>query len=110
MPQGTTTVDFGAFPGKTDVTATVTGQTAITGSSLVEAWIFPAATADHSVDEHWVDPPEVFAGNVSAGTGFTIYAVAKKRSDIGQRADSLRITNIDNPRVYGLWTVAWVWN
>lgn len=110
MAQGTTTVDFGAFPGKTDVTATVTGQTAITGSSLVEAWIFPTATVDHSADEHWVDPPEVFAGNVSAGTGFTIYAVAKKRSDIGQRSDSRLILNIDNPRVYGLWTVAWVWN
>jgi len=52
----------------------------------------------------------VFAGNVVAGTGFTVYAVAKKRSDIGQRSDSRVIRNIDNPRVYGQWTVAWVWN
>jgi hypothetical protein len=110
VAQGTTTVNFGAFPGKTDATATVSGQAGITGTSLVEAWIFPTATADHSVDEHWVDPPEVFAGNVVAGTGFTVYAVAKKRSDIGQRSDSRVIRNIDNPRVYGQWTVAWVWN
>ena len=70
---GTTTINFGAFPGVSDVTATVTGQTGITGGSLVEAWIFPVATSDHSVDEHWVDPPNVRAGNVVAGTGFTIY-------------------------------------
>lgn len=110
MAQGTVTLDFGAFPGKTDATVSVTGQTGITGSSLVEAWIFPTATADHSVDEHWVDPPEVFAGNVVAGAGFTIYGVVKKRSDIGQRSDSLRVTNIDNPRIYGQWTIGWVWN
>jgi len=74
VAQGTTTVDFGAFPGKTDATATVSGQAGITGTSLVEAWIFPTATADHS------------------------------------RSDSRVIRNIDNPRVYGQWTVAWVWN
>jgi hypothetical protein len=111
MPgQGTTTVNFGAFPGSTDTSVTVTGQTGITGTSLVEAWIFPQATADHSVDEHWVDPPEVYAGNVVAGTGFTIFAVNKKRVDIGPLTDSTRVRNVDSPRVYGQWTVAWVWN
>lgn len=108
--QGTTTVDFGAFPGVTDTTAVIIGQAGILAGSLVEAWIFPTATADHSVDEHWVDPPEVFAGNVIAGTGFTIYAVSKKRAEIGPTSDSLRIRNIDMPRVYGQWTVGWVWN
>lgn len=111
MPgQGTATLDFGAFPGATDATVSVTGQTGIAGTSLAEAWIFPTATTDHSADEHWVDPPEVYAGNVSAGSGFTIYGVVKKRADIGQRGDSQVIRNIDNPRVYGKWTVAWVWN
>lgn len=108
--QGQTTIDFGTFPGATDTTATITGQTSITGGSLVEAWIAPVATADHSADEHWVDPPEVFAGNVVAGTGFTIYAVVKKRAEVGPVSDSLRIRNIDMPRVYGRWTVNWVWN
>lgn len=108
--QGTTTVNFGAFPGKTDATVDVTGQASILSGSLVEAWILPTTTADHSADEHWVDPPEVYAGNVVAGTGFTIYAVVKKRADIGQRSDSRLIRNVDNPMVYGQWTVAWVWN
>lgn len=108
--QGTATLNFGAFPGVTDATVTITGQTGITGSSLVEAWIFPTATADHSADEHWVDPPEVFAGNVVAGTGFTIYGVVKKRAEIGPVVDSQRIRNIDMPTVYGQWTIGWVWN
>lgn len=103
--QGTATIDFGAFPGKTDASVTITGQTGITAGSLVEAWIFPTATADHSVDEHWADPPDVMAGNIVAGTGFTIYAVNKKRVDIGPTTKF-----IDSPMPYGLWTVAWVWN
>ena len=100
--QGSTTVDFGAFPGATDTVATITGQASIGSGSLVEAWIFPTATADHSADEHWVDPPEVFAGNVVAGTGFTIYAVVKKRSDLGPVSDSRRVRNVDQPRVVGI--------
>jgi hypothetical protein len=95
MPgQGTATLDFGAFPGVTDVALAVTGQASISGTSLVEAWIFPTATA----------------GNVVAGTGFTIYGVAKRRVDIGPTLDSQRVRNLDHPRVYGQWTVAWVWN
>lgn len=103
--QGTTTVNFGAFPGATDTSVAITGQAGILAGSLVEAWIFPTATADHGVDDHWVDPPEVYAGNVVAGTGFTIYAVVKKRSEIGPSTKF-----VDAPLVYGLWTVAWVWN
>jgi hypothetical protein len=103
--QGTSTLNFGAFPGATDATVVVTGQAGILATSLVEAWIFPAATADHTVDEHWVDPPEVFAGSVIAGTGFTIYGVIKSRVDIGPQSRT-----VDYPRVYGSWTVAWVWN
>ena len=110
MPgQGTTTIDFGAFPGKTDATATVTGQTGIASGSLVEAWIIPTATADHSADEHWVDPPFIFAGNVVAGTGFTIYGVVAMKSDAKPVSDSQRIRNVDTPMVYGQWTVGWVW-
>lgn len=92
MPMNTTTIDFGAFPGKTDATATVTGQTNIASGSFVEAYIVPTATADHTADEHWVENIQVMAGNIVAGTGFTIYG---------------RVT--DSTRLYGLWTVGWVW-
>lgn len=92
MPQGTTTVNFGAFPGSADASVVVSGQASILAGSLVEAWIFPVATVDHSADEHWVDKPEVTAASVVAGAGFTIFA------------------NALNNRLYGLYTVAWVWN
>lgn len=72
--QGTTTVNFGS--GSTDATATVSAPS-ITGGQLVEAWIFPAATATNTVDNHWVDDIKVIAGNVQAGVGFTIYAHCK---------------------------------
>ena len=69
--QGTTTIDFGT--GKTDV-ATAVSASGITGSQLVEAWIFPAATASNTADNHWVEDLHVVAGNVQNGVGFTIYA------------------------------------
>lgn len=69
--QGTTTIDFGA--GKTDV-ATAVAEAGITGSQLVEAWIFPAATASNTADNHWVEDLHVIAGDVQAGVGFTVYA------------------------------------
>lgn len=107
--QGTTTLNFGTFPGSTDASVAVSAPT-IGSSNLVEAWIFPTATTDHTADEHWADPPEVYAGNITAGVGFTIYGVVKKRADVGPMTDSTRIRNVDAPMVYGLWTVAWVWN
>lgn len=110
MAQGTTTVNFGAFPGATDSAVTVTGQSGILGTSLVEAWVFPTGTADHSADEHWVDGPQVVAGNISAGNGFTIYATAKPQTDANVPTDSRRGNNNNSARVYGSWTVAWVWN
>lgn len=110
MAQGTTTVNFGTFPGATDAIVNVTGQGSILSTSLVEAWVFPTATADHSADEHWVDGPQVVAGNVVAGTGFTIYASVKPQTDAKAPTDSRRGNSNNNPRAYGSWTVAWVWN
>lgn len=90
--QGTTTIDFGAYPGKSDATVAVTGQAGIVSGSLVEAWIRPEATADHGVDEHRVEELEIRADTIVAGTGFTIFGRTR------------------NLPLYGLWTVAWVWN
>ena len=116
MPaQGTTTVNFGAWPGADTASVDVTGQASIASGSLVEAWIFPTATGDHSVDEHLYDAPEVVAGNVVAGTGFTIYAKAPQPAQIvpdvvngglGALKDNIK----QNGMIYGQWTVAWVWN
>ena len=92
--QGKLTIDFGAFPGNTNIALDVTGQAGILASADVDAWLMPEITADHSIDEHVVDGPNVMAGNIQAGVGFTIYAAAR---DLGGKA-------------YGLWNVGWVWN
>lgn len=68
---GSTTVNFGT--GKTDVSISVADAT-IGAAQLVQARIFPKATATNTVDDHWVEDLEVLAGNVSAGVGFSIYA------------------------------------
>jgi len=99
VAQGTTTVNFGAFPGKSDASVTVTG---ITGSpTLGEAWIVPTATADHSADEHLLAAPRVYAA-VPSGGSMTITAVAQE----GEARAAVR--NASPPRTYGLWTVGWV--
>lgn len=92
--QGTATLDFGASTQRSEsASVAVTGQAGIlSASSLVEAWIsLETATAEHSTDEHQMDPPRVQAGTIVNATGFTIYGFA-------------------DPPVYGTWTVNWVWN
>lgn len=96
--QGQTTINFGAFPGSNDASTVITGQAGILSTSLVEAWIQPVATADHSVAEHYIDPPRVVAGEIVAGTGFTI------------RGFGSGVQSGEMPTCYGLWTVDWVWN
>jgi hypothetical protein len=91
---GVATVDFGAFPGSSDATTVVTGQAGILGTSYAEAWLTPIATADHSEDEHMVEQIDVFVAALVAATGFTIRAFSRSRGDT---------------RLYGLFSVAWVW-
>lgn len=110
--QGTTTIDFGAFPGATDASVVVTGQAGIVAGSLVEAWIRPAATADHTADEHMVDTIKVIAGNIVAGTGFTIYGFNTcELQETTLKRQPKSMDAYPGPcRSYGSWTVAWVWN
>lgn len=89
MAQGTTTINFGSKA--TDASVFVSAP-AITGSQLVEAWIFPAATASNTADNHWVEGIHVVAGNVVAGSGFTIYA------------------KVDEGWAHGVFNVGWVYN
>lgn len=102
MAVGTATLDFGAFAApspsstyghpKTEASVSVTGQAGILATSLVEAWLAPetAGTADHSVDEHYVENIVVKAGNITPGTGFEI----RGECIVGG--------------TYGQWTVSWV--
>lgn len=125
--QNTTTVDFGAFPGKSDADVVITGQTGILAGSLVEAWIYPSATADHTVGEHIFETLGCRAHSVVAGVGFTITVfntntLVERLSSggAGQRGATLltsRSIGFAAPErggggtlIYGQWTIAWVWN
>ncbi len=105
---GTTTINFGTFPGASDASVVVTGQAAIVAGSLVEAWIRPEATADHTADEHMVETLKVIAGNIVAGTGFTIYGF--NTNQINEPLFPYRGIGGIGTRLYGLFAVAWAWN
>jgi len=72
---GTNTLDFGSFPGSNEVTATVTGQTGIVSTAKIKVYVVATTTADHTVSDHTYLPlfAQFTAGNIVAGTGFTIY-------------------------------------
>ena len=74
---GTAELDFGAAPGTNRVSIAVTGQTGITAGAVPRAWINFDSTASHNTEEHLLlnQFASVVAGDVIAGTGFTIYAV-----------------------------------
>lgn len=122
---GTTTIDFGAFPGGSDATVTVTGQTGIVSGSVVQAWLVAQPTADHTADEHRVETISVTCGNIVANTSFDIYA--QNTSQLNEplthsgngRFRSAATTIHGNKgmsqggrgtRIYGTWTVHWRWS
>ena len=107
---GTDVLDFGAFPGKTDTSVVVAGQTTIAAGSLVEAWIRPVTTAEHSADEHMVESIKVVAGNIVAGTGFTIYGfVSEQMTELRPQIWTGREAELPGTRLYGTWNVNWAW-
>lgn len=128
--QGTALLDFGAFPGASDASLFVSAPT-IGAGNLVEAWIFPAATADHSADEHIFETLRVVAGNIAAGSGFTIYGintntlsepvpqgVAGRNASTGQafgsgvqdRGVAKNTGGGMGTRLYGKFNIGYVWN
>jgi hypothetical protein len=124
--QGTAEVDFGAFPGASDASVAVSAPTVSAHpTSLAEAWLIPNATTDHSGDEHWVESIKVMAGPCAAGVGFTVYAV--NTSQINEPLERIGNDKLKGlaaqtvggvypsvggmgTRLYGKWTIGWVWN
>lgn len=90
---GNATVDFGAAPGSTVATVTVTGQTSIVAGSDIEVWIQGTdTTADHNAAEHQLIPFVCRVTSVTAGTGFTISVFS------------------NGYRLTGTFKARWVWN
>lgn len=132
---GTATLDFGAFPGASDTSVAVVGQAAILATSVVQAWLRPDATADHTADEHRVETLRIEVGNIVAGVGFTIYGMNTSQLNepvVGPRtASGVLLPTVAmtagpkmNPaanvasafgggagtRIYGKWSVQWRWS
>lgn len=108
MPgSGTTTLNFGAFPGAVEVTADVTGQSGYVATSEVEAWVMPIATAEHSVDEHLHENLEVDAYYLADGSFRIIGRCDPFVQDVQVRINS---EHAQRHRLYGNFTIGWAWN
>lgn len=124
---GVAEIDFGAFPGGTHATVDITGQSGIGTGSRVEAWIEPAATTDHSSDEHLLAVAlglTAVAADRVAGVGFTIHGLynppinepltaptpSKFRSVAGTVYGYTAPSEGGySKRLYGKFKVGWVW-
>lgn len=117
---GTTTLDFGTFPGGPS-TYTDVATAGVVATSLIEAWVMPIATADHTAEDHIVEGIEVKAIYFSDGN-IRIYGynridlmpphepvvIYEKKPLTGRNSTAIKRQNPPNP--VGLFTVAWVWN
>ena len=79
MPHGigTAVIDFGSFPGSNEASITVTGQSAITTASKVEAFVMADTTSGtHTASDHryFAALVGLTCGTPTDGVGFTIYA------------------------------------
>ena len=87
---GTATLDLGAVPGSTYASVNVVGQTGLTATGHVEAWLQGDSTASHNDTEHLIVPLIIRCGSVATGS-FTIHA-----------STEMRLT--------GTFLVHWVWS
>jgi len=74
---GTTTLNFGAYPGSNEASVTVTGLTAISSTSTTNAYISAdGTTANYTADDHKYLAAfiSLTCSNATNGSGFTIYA------------------------------------
>lgn len=75
-------VDFGFSSGNEGDIArtTVTGQSWVTGSSVILCNPFGGATADHSPDDAIVEGLVAYAENIVVGVGFDVVAYAPQNT------------------------------
>lgn len=102
---GTTTLNFGTFPGTAEATVDVSGQTGFVSTSEHEAWIQPIATADHSSDEHDSVDLQVRSQYLTDGT---IRIVG--RCNTPPQAFKHNRGQPTYNRLFGQYTVGWAWN
>lgn len=124
--QGQVEVDFGAHPGAIEKEVDV-ATAGVVATSLVEAWLHPDTTTDHTVDEHiaMMDSLRVQGRYLSDNNiRVRVQPVDRQMDTAGvrggvQESGINRVSQEDSSRVqpgpqrvlaYGKWVVAWVWN
>lgn len=116
---GVTTVNFGAFPGAPFATVTVPAVDVFDPNAVVDVFIVPIATSDHSADEHVADPPLV-NGYADGNGNIIIEAIPSGRDLIvppgtafGNKTAGTNYTGSQmpvgqpNPMPVGKWSVGW---
>lgn len=114
---GNSTLDFGAFPGQPEATLVVSSPDISDPAAIIDAWIIPAATTDHTSDEHLADPPRLAAINTTPGTSFTIYGFPSGRdlpvppgTPFGNAANSQMPVGQQQLMPSGKWNVGWAYS
>ena len=106
---GTTTLNFGAFPGSPEASDDVSGQSGLVAASRLDAWVMPITTADHSADEHLVEALDVKAVYKLDGTltvkGVVVTFPALRGNDLSGSSRSGSTAH----RLFGQFSVGWVW-
>lgn len=77
MATGTAVINFGSTP-SAEASVLVTGQTAITGTTFVEAFMQGSSTGDNDASAHRYAAVALrfIVDDLVAGTGFTIFATS----------------------------------
>ena len=88
---GQATLSFGNTSGSEQATVDVTGQTNIQASSNIIVGVVPVATPTNFLEDIIGSDLAVFAGNIIAAVGFTIYGVSR------------------SGKLQGDYTVQWTW-
>jgi L-fucose mutarotase/ribose pyranase (RbsD/FucU family) len=109
---GTAILDFGSFPGQSTASLVV-ASAGITPTSLIEAWILPAVTTDHSADEHQVETLTVKADQTSVVPGVSFVINLTNTSQLNEPlvASGSQGSTLGGlgTRIFGKWSIGWVW-
>jgi hypothetical protein len=115
--QGSVEVDFGAHPGAVEKEADV-AATGVISTSLVEAWLVPKATADHTVDEHVAEGDQLHVQGRFKSNDIITIRVAPRQVPLDALSPGEEPitqsrgvnTGAERARTYGKWNIGWVWN
>jgi hypothetical protein len=113
---GTAVLDFGAFPGSS-ITFVDVATAGVTSTSLVEAWIRPEGTADHTDGDHVVAPIRVVGMFLSPGniriwginTNDVIPPLELQPVLSSTLGWDVRLARQNAPMLVGQYNVNWAW-